>query len=454
MREFSELDAIALYDDHIPAKAPTRSPTIFMPEAGDAVFRSDWSKAATYLLLRGEHGITRSRGLGHEHPDETSFILYAGGAEMLALDAEYIDFEFHQKVNEGRNHNVVLVDGKGPPLKTLLGQPVDGGEDAYIENYFTSEGVDYAEMRAAYQGVQVRRRVMFLGKRYFVIADQLRGDAVHTYEWRLHGNGGGSSGGTYLRTENLARWTRPQAELLAYLPLLPGRIFAEIDTLHSFDYLQELTHTTLQVQQRGQNAEFLAVLYPHNLHETTATATATGAQAVELWGEGTLDVVWLPEAGADSAVVTGHEGQLSSDTRFGCARYAEGELRGYTLQGARYLRADGRLVLSATDSVDVSLDFSDAGMAGFARGPETGYGLDLAWEGEVDSVRFGGTLRQVALPVRNGFLHLELAGAGALNVVRAVAAPKQREDFDGSGQVGFADFFLFADAFGRPSGGD
>ena len=451
VREFSELDAIALYDDHLPAREPARGPTIFMPEAGDAVFRSDWSTAATYLLLRGEHGLTRYRGLSHEHPDETSFILYAGG-EMLALDAGYIDFEFHQKVNEGRNHNVVLVDGKGPPLKTLLGQPVEGGEDAYIENTFTSEGVDYAEVRAAYQGVQTRRRVMFIGKRYFVIADQLQGDQVHTYEWRLHGNGGGSSGGTYLRTENLARWTRPQAELLAYLPLLPARTFAEIDTLHSFDYLQELTHTTLQVQQRGQNAEFLAVLYPHNLHEITpviATATATGAQAVELWGEGTLDLVWLPEAGADSAVVTGREGQLSSDTRLGCARYAEGQLRGYTLQDARYLRADDRLVFSATDSVDVSLDFSDAGMTGFVRGPETGYGLDLAWEGAVDSLRFGGTMRQVAIPVRNGFLHLELAGAGALNAVRVVAAPKQREDFDGSGQVDFADFFLFADTFGK-----
>ena len=32
---------------------------------------------------------------------------------MLALDAGYINFDNHDKVNKGRNHNVVLVDGKG-----------------------------------------------------------------------------------------------------------------------------------------------------------------------------------------------------------------------------------------------------------------------------------------------------------------------------------------------------
>ena len=31
----------------------------------------------------------------------------------------------------------------------------------------------------------------------------------HDYEWRLHGNGGGDSGGEYAREGNLARWTRP-----------------------------------------------------------------------------------------------------------------------------------------------------------------------------------------------------------------------------------------------------
>ena len=62
MREFSEMDAIALYDDSVPAAEPAHGPSVFMPGAGDAVFRSDWSPAATYMLLRGENGVAH---LGH-----------------------------------------------------------------------------------------------------------------------------------------------------------------------------------------------------------------------------------------------------------------------------------------------------------------------------------------------------------------------------------------------------
>ena len=51
----------------------------------------------------------------------------------------------------------------------------------------------------------------------FNVADELRDRRTHTYEWRLHGNGGGSSGGSYQRNGNLARWSRPGAELLAFL---------------------------------------------------------------------------------------------------------------------------------------------------------------------------------------------------------------------------------------------
>ncbi|MCY3761390.1 MAG: heparinase II/III family protein, partial [Gemmatimonadetes bacterium] len=100
VREFSEMDAIALYDDRVSPREPEYGPTVFMPEAGDAVFRSDWSEKATYMLLRGEHGRAREQGLGHEHADETSFLIYAAG-EMLAVDGGYIDFSNHHKVNEG-----------------------------------------------------------------------------------------------------------------------------------------------------------------------------------------------------------------------------------------------------------------------------------------------------------------------------------------------------------------
>ena len=57
---------------------------------------------AAPLLLRGEHGRVRAHGLGHEHPDETSFILYAGG-EMLALNEI-----FEKNPNAVKNYGIWL----------------------------------------------------------------------------------------------------------------------------------------------------------------------------------------------------------------------------------------------------------------------------------------------------------------------------------------------------------
>jgi hypothetical protein len=432
VREFSELDAIALYDDQIPAREPSWGPTLFMPEAGDAVFRGDWSKNATYMLLRGEHGLPRSRGLSHEHPDETSFVLYAGG-EMLALDAGYIDFEFHQKVNEGRNHNVVLVDGQGPPLVTLLGQPVDGGEDAHIENYFTSGWMDYAEVRAAYQGVEVRRRVMFPGKEYFLIADQLQDNQVHTYQWRLHGNGGGTSGGTYRREGNLARWTRPKAELLAYLPEAMGQTFSEVDTLHSFDYLQELTHTTLRVQQRGQEVQFLSLLYPRPAGQPEpelSSPAAQGGQVLRLALEGWEDWAWT--SAGDTVAFETPAGPLRSDTRFGLVRFSGTRPAAFNVQDGHFLQVGQTLLFSSGEEGDLSreleLSAPDTAQAGNGAEPALQPSSDFDGNGQVDFADF--------------FLFVDAFGK-----------TNTRFDLDGNGQVDFADFFLFVDAFGKPPGG-
>ena len=455
VREFSEMDAIVLYDDRVAAHEPARGPTVFMPGAGDAVFRSDWSADATYLLLRGEHGRAREQGLAHEHPDETSFVLYAGG-EMLAVDAGYINYTNHAKVNQGRNHSLILVDGEGPPLDMLEGEPIDGGEDAFIENFFTGPGFDYAEVRAAYAGVEIRRRVLFAGRSYFAIADEVRGDADHLYEWRLHGNGGGTSGGAYEREGSLARWTREKAELLVFLPERGGRTFAERDTIHSFDYLQELTHTALRVEQRGRDAEFLAVLYPNPVHQVLPgfeALEAAGAEAVQIFGEGVLDVVWLQVAAGDSVVLEAHAGRLESDGRFGYAQYPETVLRSFAVQDGRFLRSDGAELFRADVEVDVGLERDgEGGIAGFVRGPDSGYSLSLPVEGELEEVSFSGALADSSLA--DGVLTLELVGEGELLVRLAEQSSGPAADFDGDGRVGFEDFFRFADAFGKPAEGE
>lgn len=460
VRGFNEMDAIAFYDDRVPAMPPDWGPTAFMPEAGDAVFRSDWSAAATYLLLRGEHGRARAQGLGHEHADETSFILYAHH-EMLAVDAGYINFANHDKVNAGRAHSLILVDGEGPPIDRISGQAVDGGEDAWIEDTFAHPGADYAEVRAAYQGATFRRRLLFAGREYFVVADEVAAPAAHAFQWRLHGNGGGTSGGTYARTGELARWTRDRAELLAYLPARPGRTFAEADTVHSFDYLEELTHTFLAVTQADSTARFLAVLFPRprtGQEPVFETAASSGGQAVGLGrGDGARDLTWARDAGADSTVIDAVASDaVASDAAFGWLRVQGGAVARYSLQDGTHLRAGSTVLAAASDTVDLFLMVAADSVGGYVRGAAGGFDLVLGGIDSVASARFAGAPTAVA---RAGAgWQLRLAGAGNLRLTTVpvdttVAIPARPADFSGDGVVDLTDFFQFVDAFGQPATG-
>ena len=418
VRQFAEMDAIALYDDSVPAQEPTHGPSVFMPGAGDAVFRSDWSAAATYMLLRGENGTAREHGFAHEHPDGTSFVLYAGG-EMLAVDAGYINFDNHDKVNKGRNHNVVLVDGNGPPRRIL---PVVGTigdrNDAFIEGFFTSAAGDYAEVCTAYRGVELRRRVFFADHRYFFVADEIDDPGRrHAYEWRLHGNGGGTSGGAYARVGNLARWTREKAELLAFLPNQPGRVALESEAIHSFDYRQEQTHAVLRVQQEGVDGRYLAVLYPRAIGEAEPafeTASAQGAEAAVVTLAGVRDLAWLRNGDASEGTVSGPDARLVSDARFGYVRYVDGQLTRFAAQDATYLLADGETVFRASEMIDVSMKRD--GYTGFVRGPGAGYQLKIPHAGnEWTAARLlGGTWLGTA--VEGEMIVLELAGEGTLEL--------------------------------------
>lgn len=431
VRQFSEMDAIALYDDSVPAHEPTHGPSVFMPGAGDAVFRSDWSAAATYMLLRGENGPARERGLAHEHPDGTSFVLYASG-EMLALDAGYINFDNRDKVNRGRNHNVVLVDGQGPPRRTLpMVGSIGDRTDAFIESFFTSPIGDYAEVRAAYRDVELKRRVFFADHKYFLVADEIdaRGRR-HAYEWRLHGNGGGTSGGTYTREGNVARWTRQKAELLAFLPNQPGRVALESEEIHSFDYRQEQTHTALRVQQEGVDGHYLAVLYPRAIGEAAPafeTAPAQGAEAALVALGGIQDVAWLRNGNAPEVAVSGPLGRLVSDARFGYVRYVNGQLTRFAAQDATYLLADGETIFRASETIDVSMERAD--YRGFVRGPDTGYQLKVPHAGnEWTAARFlDGAWRSTAID--SDLLVLELAGEGTLELSadQPADAPKEAQ---------------------------
>ena len=251
-------DAICYYDDTYPAEPPDIEPTIFLPESGNMIFRSGWDTDDIYFFLIGEHGDARIKGEAHDHPDGTSFILCAYG-EYLGLDAGYISWGNRSSVNKALNHSLILVDGQGPSTPT---SSASSNEDSYLKNYYDIGGLQFCTDSTFYQNTSIRRDVLFVDKELFVIRDRVDASATHTYNWRLHGNGGETSGGAFELNDNIGKWERENASLYAGVDAEISLSFSTTPDTHSFSYLEILTHSTLDAECTAEDIDFLSILHP------------------------------------------------------------------------------------------------------------------------------------------------------------------------------------------------
>lgn len=256
---FSLVDAICFYDDRIAATPPTWSPTQFLVEGGDIIFRSGWDKDAIYMNARAEHGDPRTHGGGHEHPDETSFILYSGSTP-LCIDSGYINYKEHAKVYNAENHSLILVDGKGRANSAALGAAKGVGGDAFAGPCFTSEAMDYAEIRTEYEGVAVTRCIALIEKRFFVMVDDCRSDASHRYEWLLHVPSAYKSG-TWQRPPHAIAWHDPGKFGVKMYSSEPFD-HSQSKNTHSDAYGVTGTHPVLRVAATGRHWRTTTVLIP------------------------------------------------------------------------------------------------------------------------------------------------------------------------------------------------
>ena len=445
------VDAICLFDDGIAPEPPSWTPTCFLPEAGDAAFRSDWGPDATYLLLKGEHGVARDRGKSHEHPDATSFVLFARD-EILALDAGYISWPQHDKVNGAKNHNLILVDGKGPPLHKFFGTLIGAGVDAYIERSFGTDFLDYCEVLTEYEGVQFRRRVAFPGKTYFLVLDELSSDAVHRYDWLLHGNGGGTSGGTFERMARGGRWRIGDAELLSYVAFPEDVDFEEGEEIHSFEYEQELTHTVLKAVHTASDARYLTVLFPKGSDESDPSFErlfGKGGTGVRIVGEGFTDLMLVRDSDAASLTLESQDiGGIETDAGLLFVRTDADGPRALTLWAGGEVKIQDTLYVSAipgppiVPGITLSIRFGEEVWNGYIR-PEVESSLSLHTSSPptavyLDEVRLSHTYAA-------GKTTFIVPNAGALRV-SFESGPAG--DFDGDGAVNLNDFLLFVAAFG------
>ena len=375
-------DALFAFDDRILAKAPEGSPTRIYDKGGVAVFRSGWEQDDVVAVVLGEHDVAASFGRGpegdpvfpdsHEHAEPGSFMLYAYG-ERLMLDPGYLEFWRRTDVNKPEDHNMVLVDGRGPvdyldastdwgTFAPDLPPPADGM--AFLSDSFDSAQADGVTVTTSYGageygapgGASVERRFLFASNRYLVIADRVvstEAGASHVFSWRFHGNGGGEAAqgdvpneGTFERTGREARWHREKASVVAATVSVNGLMsyshstsFHEPGGRDQNGDVARSAHTAWEASREGSDVRALSVVVPYRA-SAPAPTVVTKSQSIEI-----IEGDWRSEATlSDGALLV-----LETVDGIERLRYAE---RGAELRLAQ-LAGEGRFVESrAEDEVE------------------------------------------------------------------------------------------------------
>ncbi|MCD6329267.1 MAG: heparinase II/III family protein [Candidatus Cloacimonetes bacterium] len=255
------VEMICTFDDTaFPGTTPPDfPPTQIMPDAGQAVFRSDWGEDAVYMCALAENGQAREGGHTHEHPDNGSFIIYALG-ELLAMDSGYISWDKRDSVRYAKNHSMILVDGEGPPAATLT---TAEGTDAIISANYDTDGLDYAQILTNYQDTDFSRMFTFINDSYFTITDMISSSSTHDYSFLLHGNGGGSTGNSFSIGTNGSVYSVNDVDLNFFINSVHPIILDNYDDYHDDGtYDVPATHTVTIAQVNAQYGLFTSFLIP------------------------------------------------------------------------------------------------------------------------------------------------------------------------------------------------
>ena len=307
----------ALLDPAMAATSPDWARDIFLPEAGFSVLRTTFDPDQLYVHVNHERGPVRNAGFSHEHADNLSVIVHAFG-EPLIIDPGYIDYSHHQLVKYATDHNLVLVDGDGPPFFPL--DPLVETQpncDAFLHTFDADPALTTLIASTKYADAELARRVVRVDGRFVVLADRMTSAAPREYTWQLNGLAGGDTPNTTFTATDLGGvWARPNARaVVAVLPTVGAATFAQTLEDHQNDggHKQHVRLTAAATMDTG--AGFLTVILPERTDDPAATVVAVdpgaGVAGLEVtFGDGAVYVVGV-NLSAASATVSGTASDLA-----------------------------------------------------------------------------------------------------------------------------------------------
>ncbi|MDP8255168.1 MAG: heparinase II/III family protein [Candidatus Alcyoniella australis] len=298
-----DLMHLAFYQENPSIGVPSRPRLKLLEPAGQGVLRSSASPDALYALLLGEHGVAREHGIGHEHPDATSFSVAAFG-RMLLIDSGYINFEKRGLVADAENHNLILVDGKGPP-SGLRG--LGCGVDAYLSTDVDLDNLSGLKVEARYAGVDFERRLLLVRDNYLVVIDRTADDADHEYSSLWHTLSSGTIGGNLQIEGSGFRFEADDVGLEAWISSTDRQSLDSLWDYHGQYHSIVDSHQVVSSTVSALNPAWATVLIPYRLGDVLPQLAELEAEGLAGWiveDDQHLDVFAVSQAGDDSFCIT------------------------------------------------------------------------------------------------------------------------------------------------------
>lgn len=348
-----------------------------MPDAGYAVFRSGWTPDALYFALIGKHGIARTHrspvGSGHKHANETAFILHAGG-ELLAMEPGYHSSGERGELIFGENHNILLIDGKGPD-STSWGTFLFG-VDAEIRDTLSGGDAGMVSIRTSYAGAELERRAAMLGGRFVILSDRAVSGTERVFTHQLHGNGLEAAATCSADpARQAATWTRNAMTLHAVVSTPDGAPSQQLVTRrHAPAGQQFADHSALYSTQRGRDAVFHTVLCaaPANEAVTTRVLRQDGRISVLSVRHAEQELIsFINASGATASADLPALGRTSTDAlAMHCILNSAGRPETWMLDEGSIILSDDRVMLSSSHNVRTLAVFGEREIRLSVRGRE------------------------------------------------------------------------------------